>query len=488
MRRKAQHVVVATLQTRGRRRITLGTVGQAAARGVGLVLGVAVSIGLARGLGRTDFGWMSFGLTIVAFGGIASDIGVSQAAARDIAAHPDQAPEIAGAVVGAALVTGLVAFVVTLAISLCVPSGSLRLAFVILCSSIVIDAPCSLAAVFSAHLRPGLTGVTNFGQSLFWATAVVIAALVHASPIWYALGFTGAVAVQSVASLWLAVRLQPLSTRNWRTETRRLVGWSWPIGLAAMLFFLYQRGPLLMLQLIHGPRALALAAGAWRFLDAAMLVPVTINTAFIPVLAGIRDDPARITRLTRLVLGVSFAVALTPLVALAPVAESFGRLVLSDQFSGIGGPLLVALAVFAVFCPDSVWGGALIASGQSRVLAWSAAVALGVATLLSVLLVPGYGASGAATAVLGAQIVRSAILGATARSQFGAAPWMRWVGALGAAGVSVAAVYPFRHLAPTVGTAAAAAAVYIGLLVVFGTLRPAEVRAFWSDGANRAMV
>jgi O-antigen/teichoic acid export membrane protein len=470
-------IPVDSLETRGRRRVALGTLWQILARLVGLVLGVVVSVALARGLGRTDFGWVALGLTVVGIGNILSDVGMTQAASRDIVARPGAAPRIAGALLLARSILGVLTLVVVVLVASTITHSELpTVAIFLLATSIVLSAPVALNSVFGAHLRPGLVGITGLTQSIVWAIAAVVCWVLHASLIWYAVGFVLATCVQSVLSILLTRRLQTISFKSWTIEAASLIRWSWTLCMGSLMFAIFQRGPMFVIQSVQGPNEMALFAGAWRFVDAAMLIPIAINTSLVPFATVAMKNEVNLRRMITITMTIGCAFAAGLFAIVLPVSEPLGRLLLSNEFVGIGPVLVLAMATFVSFSPDSVWGGLLIAAGRSRSLATTGAVAAAASVGLSLVLVPWIGVLGASISVLVAQTLRTVLLSFAARRLAGPPPWGRLLRIAVASSMTVTIGCILRDDIPVLATAAIEGMTYVGTVLALGAVQVNEAR------------
>jgi PST family polysaccharide transporter len=468
---------VDSLETRGRHRVVLGTLWQILARLVGLVLGVVVSVALARGLGRTDFGWVALGLTVVGIGNILSDVGMTQAASREIVARPEAASRIAGALIVARSVFGIFALLVAVLVANTITHSELpTVALFLLATSIVLSAPAALNAVFGARLRPGLVGTTGLIQSIAWAVAAVLCFALHAPLIWYAAGFVLATCVQSLLSIVLARRLQTISFKSWTIEAASLIRWSWTLCIGSLMFAIFQRGPMFVLQSVQGPNEMALFGGAWRFMEAAMLIPIAINTSLVPFATAAMKDKAYLRRMITIAMTIGCAFAAGLLAVVAPVSEPLGRLLLSNEFVGIGPVLVLAMATFVAFSADSVWGGLLIAAGRSISLATTGAVAAAVSVGLSLVLVPWIGALGASISVFIAQTLRTLLLSFAARHLAGPPPWNRLLRIAVALSMTLTIGWILRGDMPVLVTAAIEGMTYVGAVLAMGAVHVNEAR------------
>jgi O-antigen/teichoic acid export membrane protein len=181
-------------------------------------------------------------------------------------------------------------------------------------------------------------------------------------------------------------------------------------AIAGVLAALHLRIGLILLENLGGAESAGHYAAAVRFIEAANLVARAFFDALFPLLAGLAADPPALRRVfRRTLLGLSGAGLLgtITLIAATPalIAVTYG-----PAFTA-AGPVLVVAALALV--------PGLLKSAQT--LYWYArgregfvnAVTLGALLLrvvLSLWLIPGYGAVGAAWANLAVEIVSAAVL------------------------------------------------------------------------------
>jgi O-antigen/teichoic acid export membrane protein len=231
-----------------------------------------------------------------------------------------------------------------------------------------------------------------------------------------------------------------------------------------------------VLQGVQGPNEMALFGGAWRFVDAAMLIPIAINTSLVPIATAAIKNHANLRRMITIAMTIGCAFAAGLFAVVVPVAEPLGRLLLSNEFVGIGPVLVVAMATFVTFSADSVWGGLLIAAGRGRSLATTGAVAAAVSIGLSLVLVPRLAALGASLSVLVAQTLRTALLGIAGRDLVGPPPWSRILRIAVSSLMTVTLGWILRDDMPVLLTTAIAGIAYVAAVLALGAVHVNEAR------------
>lgn len=476
--RAASPVVAVT-----RRRITVATAVNLAGRLLGVVLGVAVAAILARALGVGAFGRLSLVFALVGLAGNAGDFGLSQIAVRDMAAHPEQRPEILGSLVAVRLaLSGVLTATVIGGVVLMLPAGSARWMGVLVAMTIPLGALGALQAGAQARLRPELMSYVTLGQSVVWLALVATLAYVHASLAVYGAAFLFAALVQT-ALAWALVR--PVTAVSWRPRwsvARPLLRSALPLGLAGLCVTAYYKIDGIILFQLKGAEQTALYAAAYRFLDVLQLFPAAVLTILLPLLAslGRTGDVRRSERSVQAALVVLGLVALPIVVGGALLSSRIVVLVYGHDFRGAGPLLAILLPAFLSICMGYVFTAILIAARHM----WPyTAVAIGAAVAnvaANLVLIPHFGAKGAAWITLATEFpVMTSITVLARRRMAVPLPWGRWLRtalATGAMALAIVAV----HALPLGVVMGVAVAVFVGAGLLLGAVRADDVRQLLS--------
>ena len=175
-----------------------------------------------------------------------------------------------------------------------------------------------------------------------------------------------------------------------------------PLAVNGMLAILSLRIELLALALFGGSRETGLFAAALKVVELMNVIPAAVAAGAMPALtreAAQGTDPVR--RRTAATAALLAAPAAAGLILVAPGIVSM----LGDGYAGAATPLRVlAPALLALFM-NTVLLHALIAAGRARRLPLLTAARVAAATALAFVLIPRWGATGAAAGFLLAEVM-----------------------------------------------------------------------------------
>jgi O-antigen/teichoic acid export membrane protein len=446
---------------------------------LGILCSVASSALLLRHLGVIDTGRF---VTVIALGTIVagiSDLGLSSLALREYAIRDsDERNRFMGNMLGmrcAYVVAGI-----TVAVAFGAMAGyphTMLVGIPLIGVGVMLGAlQQSFSVPLSATLRLGwvatLTLLISVGSLLAYVVLVAMGAGL--------MPFYGVLATATlpalVVTIWLVRRQTPLTPRFDATEWRRTMRQILPYSAAAVFYVLYFRFTVVSLSLLSTPRETGYYGAAFRVLDAVTVIPPLLASSAFPILArAARDDRERLCNAMErlfhgmLIIGVwiGLSLHLGAALAIAVVAGSAFE------------PSIDILRVLAVAvvgtCLISSWGYGLLALGYLKQILVANLIAACVAALSSVLLIPDYGAIGAAFVLTVAEFVVA--------TGYGVALWridrrlvvgLRLLPRVLIAG-AVAIGLPVILSLPSVPALAAATVLYFGTLAMLRAIPP-EIR------------
>ena len=259
-------------------------------------LGVLVGVLVARYLGPTEYGILSFALSFIALFGTVTTLGLESVVARDIIREGSAAPQILGTAFTLRICASVLApWLVIATIRWIQPYDSTTLALVSLLSlGMIFQAFDTIDSYFQAQVRSRLTVWAK--NSAFLLTAGVRLWLIHAgAPLWtfaaaqvaeLALGAIGMI----IAYRWTGGRMS-----LWRAQKDRafrLLQQSWPVMLTGMAIMIYMRIDMVMLKVMQGDRAVGIYATATRISEVWYFVPITIVSSVSPAIIRAKNNPS----------------------------------------------------------------------------------------------------------------------------------------------------------------------------------------------------
>lgn len=437
----------------------------AAVRSVGEIIGkvatVAVFVAIARKLGPTGFGDITFALALTGQLLVVSQFGTDQVLVREVAREPGLLGSFMGNVLALKIIAAVPALLITAAVmEFGNYSNDARLATYLIALSVAIDTlENTWNAAFQAHERLEFVSALVVLQRLVTGGLVlgVLAAGAGIVPV------SGMFLVGSVATILLAMRLlRFVVLPTWSVQRSRLLPLlraGIPIGLLLLFLTLLLRVDMVLLSFLSGNHEVGIYGAAYRLFESTMFLSWSFGGAIFPWLSRkqveSRAELARgyeiglavmlylltpiglgFTLLARQIIhlfyGTTYNAAITPLRLLGIVVISFGiNAYTSSALTAHDRPgLMHRLVLFtlvqnigmnvALIPPYGATGAALAAAVSGLLLGtlsiWQAARALGRIRLTRIFLGPAVGAAVMAPAVVLVHnsLVAGILLGGTA--------------------------------------------------------------------------
>ncbi len=268
-------------------------------------------------------------------------------------------------------------------------------------------------AVFRAAQDLSVEAVQKSLSSLLLLAGVLVAAAVHpsAATILLAYGLAQAVALAVV------VGRTRLAGRVRRAPSlRSTVRAAAPFALMTVATLVYYRSGTLLLAALRPAADTAAFTIASTISFGLLVLPNAITTGLLPNLSAARTASER-TRTARrglawtvaLCAGVTIAVAVTA----GPVLHGF----FGGRYDGAVAPLRLLLLANLPIAVSGVLGTVLVAARRVRPIVVQVAVAVAVNLLANAMLIPAFGATGAAAATLVTEVGAVAILALALRRE-----------------------------------------------------------------------
>jgi O-antigen/teichoic acid export membrane protein len=369
--------------------------------GVGLVVGVWI----ARYLGPEKFGLLSFATAFVALFGAIAGLGLQAIVVRDIVRSPACKDETLGTAAALQLIGGLLAYGLILGTIFWLRADDAAAKALVAILGLTMLVKGSEVAVywFESQVLSKYTVWVENGSFLVFATIKAVLILTNA-PLtafaWAALAEALMVALLLLAMLSLrGPRLRKLRTTLARART--LLADSWPLIISSASILIYMKIDQIMLGQMMGDQSVGIYSAAARLSEVWYFIAVAVNASIRPSLIELRQQSVQLfrQRLQKIFnLMVQLAVPMAALIAVtAPllITSLFGN----DYSAAIPVLQIHVWAGVFVFLNNAVWAWYIIENKQAlantRIL-----LGLTLNVLLNLLLIPSYGATGAAAATL----------------------------------------------------------------------------------------
>lgn len=380
---------------------------QIVVRVLNLGLGVVVTALTARVLGNAGFGQWSTIFAVLGLTGYFTNFGMERVVLREAARQPELENEWLGAVMMLRLLLLLPVMVFSIsAIVLLHESHEMLLAGIIIVFGMPFDGVGAMQLIFQLRVRNTVPMVVLTLRSVLWGAAVAV--------IFWRGGGMIALAIALVVSNGLGSIVQATAARrlagSWPRPSRKRIGTlvrvGIPLGISGVLIIAYANIDQIIVFKIAGSNAAGLYAAAYRLVEQAHFVPISVLTTMTPIIAaswpGNRDRMLRAAQVTAELLTTTSLGALAFVsVAATPVI----RLVFGSQFLAAAPALPVLFGAFVFICFGYLNSTLLTVLGLQRKLLLVSLTGLVVNVTGNLILVPVDGFMGAAWMTLLTEIV-----------------------------------------------------------------------------------
>jgi PST family polysaccharide transporter len=365
---------------------------------------VLVGAWVARHLGPELFGSLSYALALVALFQAIGKLGLDTIVVRDLARADAAAAEILGTTLRLRLLAGAALWAISIlaAYVLNVAQPTIVLLVGIVGCGALFQAVDTIDLWFQSRHESRKTVVPKLIAHLLTNGLRVVAIVLNATIEVFAILVAAELAAGALL-LFLSYRRSGTSM-SWKWSAARAAGLlaeSWPLLLSGVAIMIYSRIDHVVLGHLRGPEDLGIYAAALTIAEAWNFIPMLVAISVAPALSRLRSlDPAqyqlRFTQLLRIV-GVStlLVAVITAIASPWLVAILFG-----DPYSRAVDVLRVAvfaLPFLSLGVLTSLW---LTNERMTKVALGRAAFGAIVKIATTVLLVPYYGAMGAAIATV----------------------------------------------------------------------------------------
>jgi O-antigen/teichoic acid export membrane protein len=382
---------------RAQRRIARNAIVRIAGEIVAKIASLAFFVTMARHLGTTGFGEFMFALALTSALCFVAGFGTDDLLGREVARDRSRAPRMLADAAAVKAIGGTLALVAAVAVVNVGDYGwEARAAVYVVGIGTALEVLCkSWFSVFQAYERLDLISACLVLQRTLTAAAGIAVLLLGGGVVGAAACYAGGALVVLLVAEWWMRRLGVRRPKADRSGWRPLVRAGFPIGLIGLLLTLLLRIDVTMLSFLSDSATVGEYSAAFRLIEATQFLGWTFAGAMLPWLARGSVE-----------LGRGYALALKALNGLlAPIGLAFVlfaaplvQQLYGSRFDGAIVPLRLLGALTVLFGVNAFASTLLIARDRpgayTRVVAPMVIVNIG----LNAVLIPPYGAGGAAFA------------------------------------------------------------------------------------------
>lgn len=308
---------------------------------------------LAGNIGASDFGTYSAALSIFGLMSLFADLGINRVLTRDIARDPENLGKLfSTALLLRAFSSALSFLLLTVFFFLTDPYGlRFSLTAIALLSLVPQSVALSIDAVFIAVKKAPLSalGFFLFNMVSFIAGAVLI---------FSGYGVYGAIIAFLIGHIFYAVfftlllfAVKKISLRSFDFKiAKTILIKSLPYGILSAIGFASFRFDTVILSYTRGGTETGIYSLAYRFLEAATIIPVAFGTVLYPVFSEIGKDTLKTGKLFKSSLIYGFAAGCVITLIYWTLLPVFLNTFFPDSFAGAGSALqILSLALPFIF-------------------------------------------------------------------------------------------------------------------------------------------
>lgn len=327
-------------------------------RATKMVVMLLIGVWVARYLGPSSFGVLSFGIAWVSLFSIFSRLGLQNIVVREIVANPDETPSIVGSAFALRLVGGFLCVLLAAGIYAIFyqNTDSTQLAVIL----VVGIAQVFLAGEvfeywFQSQIQWKYVFIARTAALLASGGARVVFILLDFSVLWIAAG-TVVEAVLLFALLYALYRRQTSSGYRWKVKLKKaaeLLHYSWPVLLSSIAVVIYMRIDQVMIGSMLQSSDVGTYSAAVRVSEAWYMIPAAVIQSLSPKIIDARKKDhklyeKRIVQLLATVIWFSIAAA----VIMTIIGPTVIRVAFGEAYEGAASVLQVHF-----------WAGAFVAMG-----------------------------------------------------------------------------------------------------------------------------
>jgi O-antigen/teichoic acid export membrane protein len=462
------------------RRATVDLALQILGRFGNLVLGVFVTVLVARSLGDSGFGNWSTLVAILSLTGAFCDLGLAPVAVRRAAEDPEAEPEWLGALIQLRFLLSAGATAVCVAAVVAVSSSTeMAVAGIVLSATLLLSAPSALQTIFQLRIRNSFTVAAMSLQSVLWGLGAVLVFETGGGIKGLAIAFATVAVIVTVAQGIVALRLGTVRFEASRARRRELLRVGVPIAVTSALVLGYGRIDQVLVLEFGGSRDAGLYASVYRMFDQSQFVAISVSATVFPLLAAaFTIDPARVKSIVQDATEVMLIFSIGGFVVSLVYAHEIVLLLFGPAFSAAAPALPVLIGTLVPVSLGYMIGILIILTNNQLRYVMVAVAGLCVNVAANLVAIPIWGFIAAAWITLATEVVVTVLGWLMVRGRLPIQPGLGRIPRIaGAATVLLGVLVGLRLLSvPVLLAVPAGAVLYAGALLMFKAAALAELR------------
>lgn len=369
-----------------------------------IVISLTVMVWVARYLGPERMGLLSYSISFVGLFLVIAKFGLGEIIVHELVTNESQRDTILGTGFYIKVIGVLVMLLsIALTVQFTDNDAYTNILITVIAGGSIFEVFSTIDFYFQAKVLSRYSVFARSSVGIIIPSIKIVLILIQADLIWFAVVTSGGIFLQALFYI-IAYKYNKLSFSKWKFNSiiaKRLLINSWPLFFTSFMIAIYMKIDQIMLKNMMGDKEVGIYAIAVRLSEFWYFVPMLITQSIFPAIIkskkhGIKLFNSRMQQLYDLMTLLSLSLAIIVTFS----ARFITVLLFGEEYSGSGTVLTV-----------HIWAGILVFYGISR-SKWIIAqklqqkaiiIHVGGAILnvvLNIILIPIYGAVGAAMATL----------------------------------------------------------------------------------------
>jgi len=360
---------------------------------------------VARYLGPENLGKLDYAQSFVAIISVFASLGIDQILFRDLVNEPEKQNDLIGTAVFSKMFFGLLAFFLSISISILLKNEILLTALVGICALSFVISPIGTAGIlFNAKVKAKYSSQVAIFLAFFIPVLKIIVVFMNKGIIFFALIILIETVISAAWSIYIYVTKfngKPLSWNFNLKIFKRLLRDSWPLLLASLSGYIYSKMDQVMLLHYLDPRTVGIYGVAVKLTQVWSFIPGMIIGSLFPAIINARRInfiaySKRFRNLSIITTGLTAVIA-TPLYIFSPFVV---KLIFGSEYVASVPVLRVYLWISIAITLVVLSQHYLVAENLSKIFFYCSMIGAITNIILNILLIPLFGAQGAALGTL----------------------------------------------------------------------------------------
>ncbi|MCX6185775.1 MAG: flippase [Bacteroidetes bacterium] len=367
-----------------------------------IISGIFVGVLVARYLGPTQFGTISYALSIIAIFTIVSTLGLDGLVVREIITRKENLNEILGTSFWLRFVGAILVVFLATTYSYIRDTPDRVLIVFLISISIVFQSITVIDFYFQSQVKGKYAAMNQVITLICSAIVKLVLIYLQASLLWFASVVLFESALTAILQVYFFRKLGHKISYWYFSfdETKKLLVYAWPIIISAFIQMLYQKSnEILILRFLHEMDLVGQYAAAIRISEASYFIPVAIVAAVMPGIININGNKElqkqRFIQLSSLLVWLSILIIIGGLL--------FGDWVINLLYKNkyYLSPQVFKIHIFSIIPSffGTALGGWLVAQNRQKIIVLLQVVNLIIYIPCCYYLIPRYQINGAAMAI-----------------------------------------------------------------------------------------